>query len=63
MNVLVIVYICALRKNNEPLLPAEGTIKCTHIHGTIANSQMMPTKISKNGAIAKVTISLEQVIL
>ena len=31
--------------------------------GTIANSQMMPTKINKNGAIAKVRILVEQAIL
>ena len=31
--------------------------------GTIANSQRIPTKINKNGAIAKVRILLKQVIL
>ena len=31
--------------------------------GTIANSQMTPTKINKNGAIAKVRVLAEQVIL
>ena len=31
--------------------------------GTIANSQRMPTKINKNGAIAKVGVLVEQVIL
>ena len=31
--------------------------------GTIANSQMTPTTIKKNGAIAKVRILVEQVIL
>ena len=31
--------------------------------GTIANSQMTPTKINKNGAIAKVRVLVEQVIL
>ena len=30
---------------------------------TTANSQKMPTKINKNGAIAKVRILVEQVIL
>ena len=30
--------------------------------GTIANSQMTPTEINKNGATAKVGILLEQVI-
>ena len=31
--------------------------------GTIANSQMTPTKINKNYAIAKVKILMEQVIV
>ena len=31
--------------------------------GTIANSQRTPTKINKNGAIAKLRILVEQVIL
>ena len=31
--------------------------------GTIVNSQMMPTKIKKNGAIVNVRILVEQVIL
>ena len=31
--------------------------------GTIANSQMMPTEINKNGAIVKVRILVAQVIL
>ena len=31
--------------------------------GTIANSQRMPTELNKNGAIAKVGILVEQVIL
>ena len=31
--------------------------------GTIANSQRTPTKINKNGVIAKVRILVEQVIL
>ena len=31
--------------------------------GTIANSQRIPTKINKNGAIPKVIILVEQVIL
>ena len=30
--------------------------------GTIANSQITPTEINKNGAIAKVRILVEQVI-
>ena len=30
---------------------------------TIANSQKMPTKINKNGAIAKVNILVEQVLV
>ena len=30
---------------------------------TIANSQMTPTKINKNGAISKVRFLVEQVIL
>ena len=31
--------------------------------GTIANSQMMPTKINKSGSIVKVRILVEQVML
>ena len=31
--------------------------------GPIANSKMMPTKINKNGAIAKARILVEQAIL
>ena len=31
--------------------------------GTIGNSQKMSTKINKNGAVAKVRILVEQVIL
>ena len=31
--------------------------------GTIVNSQRIPTKINKNGAIVKVRISVEQVVL
>ena len=31
--------------------------------GTIANSQRTPTKINKNGAIVKVRVLVEQVIL
>ena len=34
-----------------------------YIPGTIANSQRMSTKINKNGAIAKVRILMELVIL
>ena len=54
----------------------QAKLKCTRIDnkmhsgdrkmytsGTIANSQRMPTKINKNGSIAKVNILVEQVIL
>ena len=33
-----------------------------YTRGNIANSQMTPTKINKNGVIAKVRILVEQVI-
>ena len=54
------VYICSLRKNNELLLHKGPKI---YTPGAIANSQMTPTKINKNGAIVKVRILVEQVIL
>ena len=59
MNVLLNEYICTLKKNSLPLLP-EGGIK---FPGNIANLQRAPTKINKNGAIAKVRILVGQVIL
>ena len=34
-----------------------------YISGTIANSQRTPTKVDKNGTIAKVRIFAEQMIL
>ena len=34
-----------------------------YTRGTVANSQQTPTKVNKNGAIAKVRILLEQLIL
>ena len=49
MNVLLNVYICALRKNTVPLL-CERTRKIPHVA-----PQRMPTKIN-NGAIVKVRI-------
>ena len=50
MNVLLNVYICALRKNTVPLL-CEWTRKIPHVA-----PQRMPTKINNNGAIVKVRI-------
>ena len=55
MNVLLNMYICALRKNSVPLSLFEGTIKM-YTHGTILNSNRTSTKINKNGAIAEVRI-------
>ena len=52
--------ICALSKKSAHVLP-NGSKRYTH--GTIANSQRTPTKINKNGAMAKVRILMEQVIL
>ena len=52
MDVLLNVYVCALRKKSAPLLP-EGT------SGTKANLQRTPTEINKNGAIAKIRILLK----
>ena len=57
MNMLPNVYICALRKNSEP------QDNKMYLPGTIVNSQMMLIKINKKGAIAKVRILVEQVIL
>ena len=43
----------------------ECTVECVHLcpqaytPGTIANSQRTPTKVNKNGAIAKVRILVE----
>ena len=42
-------YICALRKNS--VFSSWGDNK-TYTPGTIVNSQRMPTKVNKNGAIA-----------
>ena len=48
MNVLLNVYICTLRKNSVPLNAHK-----MHTPRTTATSQKTPTKINKNGAIAK----------
>ena len=60
MNVLLDVFICPFRKKSAPHLP-EGIVKCSYL---------APYKIhrarqeeEKNGAIAKVRVLLEQVIL
>ena len=50
MNVLLNMYICALRKKSAPLLPQVGVSKM-YTSGTIANSQRLPTKINKNVAV------------
>ena len=62
MNVLLNVYICALRKNSAPLFP-EGTIQNMYTPGTIANSHITPTKININGAVLKVKTLVKQIIL
>ena len=62
MNLLLNVYICALRKNSVPLFP-EGTIQNMYTPGTIANSHITPTKININGAVLKVKTLVKQIIL
>ena len=54
MNVQLNVYIFTLRKMS---------VNKMYIPGTIANSQRTPTKINKNGGIAKVRVLVEQDIL
>ena len=63
MIVLLNVYICALRKKCVPLL-SWGHSKM-YSPGTITNSHTdkTPTKIKKNGAVAKVRILMELGIL
>ena len=60
MNVLLNVYICASKKKSAVILP-EGTVKYTHLAPLqIHRGRQL---INKNGAIAKVNILVEQVIL
>ena len=61
MNKLLNVYIFALRKKNAPLLP-EGTVN-VHIWHHSKFKDRTPTKINKNGAVAKVRILVELEIL
>ena len=63
MIVLLNMYIRALRKKSAPLLQ-RGHSKM-YTPSTIANSETdrMPTKINKNGAVAKVRILVELGIL
>ena len=60
MNVLLNVYIHLHPQEEQRTSSSEGTTKFAHL--ALANSQKTPTKINKNGAIAKVRI-LEKVIL
>ena len=60
MNVLVNVYICALRKKSASRLLGDSEMYTT---GTIANSQTTPTKINKNDVTAKLRNLVEQEIL
>ena len=53
INVLPDVYICSHRKKRAPLV-LEGTVKCTHIASSIANSQKMQTEINESSTIAKI---------
>ena len=64
MNVLVNVYICALRKNNESLFP-EGQLNVhTWYHSKYTdNAKNKKQKTKKNGAIAKVRTFVEQVMI
>ena len=54
------VHLCP-QKEECTYSPWKETKMCTP--GTWQNSQRMPTKANKNGAIAKVRILVEQVIL
>ena len=60
MNVLPDVYICPIRKKKCTFFLPKEKVKRTH---HITNSQKLPTKINKNGAIAKVRILVEPVIM
>ena len=64
MNELLNLCICALKKKSAPHLP-EGTVKCVHTCGTIANSQTnIRCQIKlKKGDVAKVRILVELGIL
>ena len=53
------IHLCPQEEYSVPLF-SEGTIKCTRL---APNSQRTPTKINKNGAISKVSVLVEQVIL
>ena len=55
------MYIFALRKKNAPLLP-EGTVNVHTWHHSKFKDRT-PTKINKNGAVAKVRILVELEIL
>ena len=60
MNVLPDVYICPIRKKEcTSFLPKEK-LKRTH---HITNLQRLLTNINKNGAITKVRILVEPVIM
>ena len=61
MNMLLNVYIHLHPQEEYHTSSSEGTTKFTHL--ALANSQKIPTKIDKNGAIAKVRILVEKVIL
>ena len=54
MNVLLNVYIFALSKKSAPLLP-DMTVRST-LHSKYTDRQRMPTKINKNGGVAKLRI-------
>ena len=61
MNVLLNVCICALRKNSVYTFSYWGDNEI-FTDRTIANFQMMPTKIKKKFAIVKVGILVEEVL-
>ena len=60
INILLVVYICQLKKKITPLFPKGMNL---HVKAAVANLQRMSNKINKSGATAKVRISEEQVIL
>ena len=60
INILLVVYICQLKKKITPLFPKGMNL---HVKAAVVNLQRMSNKIQKSGATAKVRISEEQVIL
>ena len=66
MNVLLNVYICALWKKRASLLSfflrGQSNVHSWH-HSKVTDRQRTPTKIDKNGAVAKGRILVELGIL